>query len=278
MKKRNRKKVVHQQVADDLDRWAKVRSVQGDPYVVGLSGALRTGKQLSFWALHSPLEWLPRPRSSAASKVANWARLISVMRNVLIFLPVAITWYAIGQATQAFNIYLNSGAETTANFLEFWQDGKGILAEKWRIGNVATLDFQLILCLVILTFFAGVLQSRSLKLSNKEIAIFEKERVDLSLRIENALYPFKVVTEETNSQALASLLDRLDGVTQNLGTVGEELIKAAKTIEPDIKKSLAEIRKTSNSVSKAATQIQKSTAEAQQTVKQLKASKELKVK
>lgn len=265
-----RGKFTYPEIADELDSWAQSREVESDGYVIGLSEGLRTGKDLSFWALHAPMEWLPRPRSAAASRLASWARIISIIRNVLIFLPVALTWFAIGQATRAFDQYLDAGAETTANFLEFWQDGKGILDEKWRIGSVATLDFQIIVLLIILSFFAGLLQTRSLKLSNEEYAVFEKERIEISLKIDSVLNPYRATSDPTASRTLLVLLERLERVTRSLDDVGKEMTKSSKVLEPKLKKSLADLERSTTTAKKAAAQVQRSSLAAQRAAARIK--------
>lgn len=278
MSPRDRGTFAYPEMADELERWARARNVENDPYVIGLSDGLRSGKELGFWALHAPMDWLPRPRSTIASRLGSWARLIAITRNVLIFLPVALTWFAIGQATRAFDAYLNAGAETTANFLEFWQDGKGLLDEKWRIGNVATLDFQIIMVLILLSFLSGLLQARSLKLANQDYNVFEKERIDMSLKIDTILNPYRAVSDNSLSRTLALLLERLERVSKSLDNVGRDMVKASGTLDPKMKKSLLEIEKSATSVKKAAVQVQRSSVSAEKAAKRLSSKSQVKRK
>jgi len=128
---------------DSLTAWANKHGFLNDPYVVGLTAALDTRRNLSMWATLSPLEYLPRPE--AKGRRLRLIKFITLVRNTLIFAPVALTWAAVGKATTAFGIYVGDNAGAVVNFLEFWQNGYGVLDKKWTLGNVATLDFILII-------------------------------------------------------------------------------------------------------------------------------------
>lgn len=245
------------EVAEALEKWATKRGIPDDAYIQRLGESLKTGKDLSFWAEHTPMEWLPRPQSLASKNLAYISRLIAIVRNVLIFAPVALTWFAIGEATRAFDQYVDAGADSTANFLEFWQDGKGLLDEKWRIGNVATLDFQIILVLILLSLVAGVLQVRALSISQKDNEIFEKERIALALRIDDVLELHRSGTEQGIATRISAILEKLDNVTKNVESASRHMAKSAKQLSPSVSKSMTEVKSTITRVNKSTKDLQK---------------------
>ena len=89
---------------DSLSAWANKNGFLDDPYVVGLTAALDKRRNLSMWATLSPLEYLPRPETKG--RRLRLIKFITLVRNTLIFAPVALTWAAVGKATTAFEIYV----------------------------------------------------------------------------------------------------------------------------------------------------------------------------
>jgi len=252
----------------DIKSWAQKRKVADDEYLNELIKAIEYSRNLSYWASYKQIEWLPKPKSLKALKLSTLGRYIAIVRNVLIFLPVAITWFAIGQATRAFEIYIATGGETTANFLEFWQKGGGGLAEEWEIGNVATTDFQIILVLILLSFISGILQNRAIKISSADNEIYEQERISLAIKIDLYLVQYKKVTPLTLTKEVAAIIDRLNNSARmiesslvkmgnadlNMANVekGAQTLSSAvlqmqnfliKNLKPILKKSTLEVQK-----------------------------------
>jgi hypothetical protein len=130
-------------------------SIEDDPYLEGLVSAVIRRDDLTMWASLSPFDHLPKV-SRLRHASAIWERVSSfvfVLRNVLVFVPVALTWLAISRAVDAFGTATEAlrgeGQDTTANFLDFWQSSDAW----WRIGHIAFYDFILISAIVLLTLF-----------------------------------------------------------------------------------------------------------------------------
>jgi hypothetical protein len=252
----------------DIKSWAQKRKVADDEYLNELIKAIEYSRNLSYWASYKQIEWLPKPKSLKALKLSTLGRYIAIVRNVLIFLPVAITWFAIGEATRAFEIYIATGGEATANFLEFWQKGGGGLAEEWEIGNVATTDFQIILVLILLSLISGILQNRAIKISSADKEIYEQERISLAIKIDLYLVQYKKVTPLTLTKEVAAIIDRLNNSARmiesslvkmgnadlNMANVekGAQTLSSAvlqmqnfliKNLKPILKKSTLEVQK-----------------------------------
>ena len=141
----------HQILVNSLNSWATLYKVQNDSYVAGLTKAVASRKNLPMWASLDPLEYLPHAEIDTHKKLHLLSLIMTVVRNALVFLPVALTWYAIGKATSAFATYTADNSLTVVNFLDFWENGYGVLSEKWSLSSVAIFDFQIILVIIALT-------------------------------------------------------------------------------------------------------------------------------
>lgn len=95
----------HQILVNSLQSWATLYNVQSDPYISGLTAAVAARKNLPMWASLEPLEYLPHAQINTHKRPHLLSLIMSVLRNSLVFLPVALTWYAISKATSAFALY-----------------------------------------------------------------------------------------------------------------------------------------------------------------------------
>ena len=75
----------------------------------------------------------------------------------MVFLPVALTWLAISKAASAFTLYGATNALNLINFLDFWQNGYGVLSQNWSLSHIATMDFLIIMLVIALTISSTVL-------------------------------------------------------------------------------------------------------------------------
>ncbi len=221
----------HIELADQVDFWASKYRVSRDPYVNGLATSLREKKNLQIWASMNPVEYLPQPEITEGLAIARWARLLTLIRNVLVFAPVALTWAAVGQATSAFSRYVAENGADVVNFLDFWENGYGYLGSEWQISHVAFLDFIIILIVIILTLIASVFGKRaseSQALFEQEI---ERERIGLAVEINSFLFDKQKATNVTMNASLAGAIAKLLNATDALEEVSKNLAKASKKVD-----------------------------------------------
>ena len=166
-----------------IESWAMEHRMTDDQYIAGLIQALRTQKDKNSWLALDPLEYLPSEPLVAGDKTRRIVLLINVLRNSLVFLPVALTWLAISKATNAFSLYAKSNALSVINFLDFWQNGYGVLDKKWSIGHVATIDFQIIVLVILITILSAGMTQRWQKEQDLRYANFDADRRKISLEI-----------------------------------------------------------------------------------------------
>jgi hypothetical protein len=221
----------HLELADQVDSWAYKYQVSRDPYTNGLSNSLREKKNLQIWAAMNPVEYLPQPEITEGIAIARWVRLLTLIRNVLVFAPVALTWAAVGQATSAFSRYVDENGADVVNFLDFWENGYGYLGTEWQISKVAFLDFLIILGVIILTLIASVFGKRASELQAKFDQQIERERIGLAVEINSFLFDKQKATNVSMNASLAGAIAKLLNATDSLEDVTKNLAKTTKKVD-----------------------------------------------
>jgi len=216
-------------LADKLFSWSQKYDVANDGYVRGLYEALTSRKNLQVWASLNPIEYLPMPELKAGLSMAKWTRFITVLRNVLVFLPVALTWVAVAEATNAFSTYLKENGSDIVNFLDFWQNGYGVLDDKWRIATVALLDFYIIMVVIVLTLLSSVFSRRVTEIQLVSEKVTDRERILLSVEIASYLFDKQKVTNVTMNISLSRALDKLLNATDAIEATAKALEKTSKS-------------------------------------------------
>lgn len=215
-------------LAEKLEEWSRLRGVERDPYLSQLTESLKERKNLHIWAELQPLDFLPYPKSEAKNRQSDLVRILTIIRNVLVFAPVALTWAAVSAATTGFAAYTKENGASVVNFLDFWQNGYGYLSDKWKIGEVARLDFILVMIVIVLTLFVSIVGHRAQQLRNEEEALIDQERATIALEIAQVLHDKRKITTVTMNQALAGSISRLVTATQNLESAAKEINKTQK--------------------------------------------------
>jgi hypothetical protein len=240
-KSTSRKKVTgNPELAEKIRSWGKKRRLTKDAYLAGLADAIEKDEDLVVWASTDVLAVFPH---SYAAQTPN--RLLSLMvlvRNVLVFAPVALTWLAISEATSAFAIYTTKETGTVANFLQFWEDGYGYLDDKWTISHVAVLDFQLVLAVIILTLVTEIISNRTEDRAEKDDLDSERERIGLAVEVMAYLFDKRGVNSVTMNSALARSVQNLRTSSKSLNDAAKRIEKVAKSL-PNNATIIQEIRK-----------------------------------
>jgi hypothetical protein len=221
----------HIELADQVDLWARKYQVSRDPYVTGLSTSLREKKNLQIWAAMNPVEYLPQPEITEGASIAKWARLLTIIRNVLVFAPVALTWAAVGQATSAFSRYVEDNGADVVNFLDFWENGYGYLGSEWQISHVAFLDFIIVMVVIVLTLIASAFGRKATGLQSNFDQQIERERVGLAVDINSFLFDKQKATNVTMNASLAGAISKLLNATDALEDVAKNLAKTTKKVD-----------------------------------------------
>jgi hypothetical protein len=215
-------------LAEKLESWVRRRSIARDPYLKGLIDSLYERKNLHIWSDLNPLEYLPHATAVTYQRKETLVRILTIIRNVLVFAPVALTWAAVGEATKAFANYTDENANAVANFLDFWQNGYGYLDDHWRIGTIAELDFLIIAVVIALTLYVSFASHKVSNMRNSEEESLDQERAALALEITMELHDKKKITTVTMNQALAGSVSRLVASTKALEAAAKNIAKATR--------------------------------------------------
>ena len=232
----------HQVLANSLQSWAEQYQLGDDPYVAGLTAAVTNRKNLPMWASLDPLEYLPHAKVQSNPQLHLITLVMTIARNALVFLPVALTWYAISKATSAFATYTANNTLQVVNFLDFWENGYGVLSKTWSLSSVASLDFLIILLIIFLTVTITLIEKRTKRLRVAEISELDEDRIRLAISISTYLFGQQKVTNVTMNQSLAKALRDILNSTESLDRTSKELNKTVKAI-PTNRELLTEIKK-----------------------------------
>ena len=213
----------------EIKAWAKTNHCEDDALVTTLIDDLESGQDLDAWASLASFEILPRVEYKAGDKQQRLTNLIAISRNILVFVPVALTWIAVSKATTAFAQYTTANPNAVVNFLEFWQNGYGILSKDWTIGHIALLDGAIIGVVIAISMAVSVLEIRHKQAMRKIVPALNNQRLALGVKIFKYLHTQKSATPEVvNANVAASI--------RNLLATSKEMTKTSKELAKDVKK------------------------------------------
>jgi hypothetical protein len=225
-----------------LNQWAVKHSLLDDPYLVSVSRAIEKSDSLDFWSTLDPSARLPRPLSKAGANLHRWSRYLSITRNLLVFIPVAITWKAIAEATAAFSEFLAANSATPVNFLDFWQDGYGLLDPIYRIGTIAEIDFWIIILIIATTLVSTSIFNIAKARDAIEQKSLDSERELISLEIHKFLTVPSVVSKGFTEENLNTAVRNLTNATEAIATAAQRFEKVVVRASSESKDALNVVR------------------------------------
>ena len=221
-----------------LSTWATQRGLLEDPFVLSLIKDLNEDRNLGFWADQDPIQFLPEVESNNGINFMKLAKTLGLIRNMLVFLPVALTWKAVSDATAGFAKFVSVNNATPVNFLEFWQNGYGYLNKFWTIGSIAEIDFIIILLVILITLLSNILQSNGQKVNELTLNQLENEKTTLILEIKKYLFSVKPTTVETVNNDVLLAIDKFNqgarefnSISKNIETLSDYLMKAVPQVQ-----------------------------------------------
>jgi hypothetical protein len=215
--------LLHSDISEQLSNWAERNAVSDDRIVQDLLQDFEAEENLNIWATMDPFEYLPQPAPVQGAKLLSWAKLTSTIRNVMVFVPVALTWEAVSKATEAFAKFVEANNATTVNFLEFWQNGYDVLPSFWTISHIATLDFLIILGVIALSLLSTFLNGKGSSLNKAELHEIEKDRLGTALALKMYLYSMREIDKTNIKEGVASSVSALLTATSSLSKSARQL-------------------------------------------------------
>jgi hypothetical protein len=203
-------------LAELIEIWARKHGLSKNPYIQRIIPALIKKKQLTMWATIDPFDALPYPIPKRGDQFARFARITTTWRNAFVFMPVAITWVAVGQATTAFERYVAENSNATVNFLQFWQNGYGYLSDFWLIGKVAFFDAIIVTAVILMTLGINYFWQISDGLTEAEETEIKNERAQVAFAIKEYLFTKRSITRLAVNQSIATAVDNLVETTERL--------------------------------------------------------------
>ena len=232
-KDKGRNESSNPELASRLREWGENYGLEEDPYLEGLSTAIDEGKNLAVWASNDVMTLMPQPNiDSTEGPIYS---LFVLVRNVLVFVPVALTWLAVGKATTGFSIYTTkSSAASVVNFLQFWQNGYGVLAKEWTLSHVASDDFFIIATVIILTFITPFMNRSATKKAERFEHDALRERLALVIEVESFLFDKRRLTPLSIDSALAQSFERVVEATHNLAIASARIQTGLRSLPRQI--------------------------------------------
>jgi hypothetical protein len=225
---------LHEEISQKLSHWASRNHVDSDHIVQSLLQDFADEDNLAIWAGMDPFEYLPQPYPTIGNRFFNWAKQFANIRNVLVFIPVAITWEAVSKATEAFAKFVETNNATTVNFLEFWQNGYDVLPAFWTISHVASLDFAIILGVIVLSLVSTYFNARGSKINKIEVNQLEAERLEMALALKMYLYSMREIDKNNVEEGISSSVSALLSATSSLSKSAKQLSGVVSELENSV--------------------------------------------
>jgi len=220
------------QAADALKTWVAERQPANAHILEQLEGDLRANRRLNEWGQFA-LEDLLRPPRRDSSKYLfhKLAYIITFVRNIVLFIPVGVTWFAIERAAVEYNNNLALKIETS--FLQVWlKDAPLTLAE------TAFFDAGLITLLILLTIAAQVFEALADGQARRADKKDESDFQVVLVRVGLFLHGFRAITPSQLKSGLAEAVDNLRKSSEQLAVVAE---KATDTLTQFAQVSTAQL-------------------------------------
>jgi len=230
-----------EKLAEELVDWSNRAGCSGDAVVAGFADAVKQRDHVGAWAAMEPLAVLPSPNTNRATRLSWVAEVLLVIRNLAVFAPVALTWFAISLASTEFGEQVeqlqaeNPTTEIDVSFFRVWQSSR----EWWRISHVALVDMLIIASVIVLTLLAFGLRSAANRREFQKLESLLAERRALAVRMKIALHGRRNATVDSVTESLAESLSDLTQAARDLGTIAERFEHASSgvtTLAPQIEK------------------------------------------
>lgn len=140
----------HDDLTGELERFASALAQRGSPFAQmfrGLSAAVAAGDRSACGSYASAIDPNLAARQLTERPGTGW-HLVDLIRNLLIFAPIAVTWFGLSTASEAYTRVLEEDPElVTQPFLLLWQQGFNGTTPL-TFGRLALIDAALILMVI----------------------------------------------------------------------------------------------------------------------------------
>jgi hypothetical protein len=204
------------QAADALKTWVVERQPANAHILEQLEGDLRANRRLNEWGQFA-LEDLLRPprRDSSKYLIHKLAYIITFIRNIVLFIPVGVTWFAIERAAVEYSNQLALKIKTS--FLQVWLNDADL-----TLAETALFDALLIFLLILLTIAAQVFEAMADGQAKRADKKDESDFQAVLVRVGLFLHGFRAITPSQLKSGLAEAVDNLRKSSEQLAVVAEK--------------------------------------------------------
>jgi methyl-accepting chemotaxis protein len=213
---------------------------------------------LDRWAAINIWESFSAKRVVASSAKSKWVEVLDDVVSILIFFPIAWTWFTLWQASVAYEEFLSRTPNSRDTFFQLWQTGfAGTLQGEFTFtGYVRTS--VLVIAFLILLFIAKSRVSSNLDAIQRRL---EKDWDVILAKLDI----FLAAERGGNPQRFESVLDRSATELRNLMRSGNDLVSSIRDEVGTIQQNIDTV----NSASISLQQIMKGISSAQQEQNQI---------
>lgn len=198
------------QLAAKIRLWITESGQQANDEIRQLCEDLEQGNAISRWAAVNFERILPFRLIQTELE----ARLKQI-RNLLVFLPIALTWLSIMFASAEFKTYVERSSGQTVNFLVFWESQSAIE----KLSTVAGLDAALILIVIGMTAYINIHSA-----SPSKIQKLDSLHNEVMIGLERELAGYRYLS-------VADLHTLTQSTVDNLSISSNQVAKAANAME-----------------------------------------------
>lgn len=158
------------------------------------------------------------------------------LRNVLVLVPILLTWFALGEAVRNYGNYVEANPQSEVPFLVLWQNGFGGTTS-WlspTLSHVAFLDAILIGIIILLTFYAHGRREEQEDVIADTTSLFQAE-------MDNALAEASVLLATDRSSRPVRLADAVERMADSFEESSQALLNQLQ-VEHDRMEMLASRR------------------------------------
>ncbi len=202
--------------ADALKKWIDERSPANAHILAQLESDLRKNQRLNEWGQFALEDLLRPPRRDAGRFIAHKvAATVTFVRNLILFIPVAVTWFAIEGAAEEFASKLKRRETTT--FLEVWLNDANL-----TLAETAFIDAGLIGLLIVCTLVAQSFEILADRSARKADESDERDFQSVLVSVGLFLHGFRSITPSALKSGLAEAVDNLRKSSEHLAAVSEK--------------------------------------------------------
>lgn len=218
--------------ADALKNWmdSEGDSIRNREILERLHGDIRANRKMNEWGSF-PLDDLLRPpmRDFTTLPMAKLANFVTVVRNLLLFVPVMVTWIAIDRAAGEYEKVASASGSKEVTFLQVWGG-----LDNFSLQNVALIDAVVIGLLILLTFASHLLDARAEDQARGMDEASDAKFRTMMVNVGLYLHGFRQITPSALKGGLADAVNQLKAATDEMkdAAVGMNVVadKAASTL------------------------------------------------